>query len=78
MRERYLSLVMAESGDAAALTPEQAAAVREVKMAMRDGEKGWKKVRDRCEAEVTKAQADCALAAKTPEAWETCVDTVTP
>jgi hypothetical protein len=55
------------------MTPEQQKVAHEMTMELRKGEKSWKKASGACESRVTAKQADCALAATTPDAWETCL-----
>jgi hypothetical protein len=73
MMDHYLDLVVSAEPDAAKMTPKQLAAVREMKRELKLGEKSYKKVHDRCEAEVTKSEYACALDAKTPVEWEGCI-----
>jgi len=73
MIEHYLDLVIAEDPELAKLPPKQLAAVREMKRELKLGERSYKKVRDRCEAEVTRSEARCALNAGTPKEWEECI-----
>jgi hypothetical protein len=73
MIEHYLDLVIAEDPELAKMPPKQLAAVREMKRELKLGERSYKKVKDRCEAEVTKNEARCALDASTPKEWEECI-----
>ncbi len=73
MVEHYLDLTILADPQLARLPKEEAAAVREVKRALKGGEKGYKKVVARCEKEVTASERDCAIEARTPAAWEACI-----
>jgi hypothetical protein len=56
----------------ASLPSEQRSAALEMKAALSRGERGYKKVSERCDA-VTERQAACAMEATTLDAWDTCL-----
>jgi hypothetical protein len=72
MTEQYLDLAVKESPGAAAMSPAQAAAVRDVEKGLKRAEPSYRAVQDHCEA-VTRAEVSCALDATTTRAWEACV-----
>jgi hypothetical protein len=73
IRDHYIALVTSADPALARMTPEQQEVAREMTMELRKGEKSWKRATSACEAKVTTKQADCALAATTADAWETCL-----
>jgi hypothetical protein len=73
IRDHYISLVTSADPELARMTPEQQKIAREMTMELRKGEKSWQKASQACEAKVTSRQAECALAATTADAWETCL-----
>jgi hypothetical protein len=72
LKDHYIALVTADPA-VAKMTPEQQSVAREVTLSLRSGEKTWQRVSRSCEATVTEKQADCAIAATTADAWETCL-----
>ncbi len=74
MLDKYLDMVMAEDADLAKLPPEQKKTVREMKRAVRKAEPSYRKVFEQCEAEITKKEHRCAMAAPNPNVWESCID----
>ncbi len=72
MTEHYLDLAVKEAPGAAAMSPAQAAAVRDVEKGLKRAEPSYRTVQDHCEA-VTRAEVSCALDAPTTRAWEACV-----
>ncbi len=71
MSEHYLDLAVQEAPGGAALTPGQAAAVRDVERGLKRAEPAFREVQDRC-AEVTGAEVSCAVDATSTRAWEGC------
>jgi hypothetical protein len=72
MTEHYLDLAVKETPRAGAMSPAQAAAVRDVERGLKRAVPGYRLVQDHCEA-LTKAEASCALDADSTRAWEACV-----
>jgi hypothetical protein len=72
MTEHYLDLAVKESPGAAAMSPAQAAAVREVERGLKRAEPSYRLVQDHCEA-LTRTEVSCAVDAPTSRAWEACV-----
>jgi hypothetical protein len=75
MIEHYLDLAIKETPGAGALSPAQAAAVREVKRDLKRAEPSYRKVQDRCE-DIARTEVSCALGAPSTNAWETCVHAI--
>ena len=73
MIDHYLDLSILADPQLARLPKEEASAVREVKRALKRGEKSYKKVEARCEKAVTTSERDCAMEARTPASWEACI-----
>lgn len=72
MTEHYLDLAVAESPGAAAMSPAEATAVRDVERGLKRAESSYRFVQDHCEA-LTKAEVRCAIDSTTSRAWEGCV-----
>ena len=72
MTEHYLDLAVKESPRAAAMSPAEAAAVRDVERGIKRAEPSYRLVQDRCDA-VTRSEASCAIDAATTRAWEACM-----
>jgi hypothetical protein len=74
MTDRYLDMVIAADPSTQNLSATQAAAVREMKKAVKRAEPGYHKVLDQCLTEVTRSEYDCAMAAKSSDEWEACIE----
>jgi hypothetical protein len=72
MSEHYVDLAVREAPGAAALSPAQAAAVREVERGLKRAEPAFRGVQDRCN-EVTRTEVSCAIDAISTKAWEGCL-----
>jgi hypothetical protein len=72
MTEHYLDLAVKETPRAAAMSPAQVAAVRDVERGVKRAEPSYRAVQDHCET-VTRAEVSCALEAQTTRQWEGCV-----
>ncbi len=72
MTDHYLDLAVKESPGAAAMSPLQAAAVKDVERGLKRAEPAYKAVEDHCSA-VTRAEVSCAVDAVDTKAWEACV-----
>lgn len=72
MTERYLDLAVKETPAAAAMSPAQTAAVRDVERGLKRAVPVYRKVQDHCEA-VTRAEVSCATGAESTRDWEACV-----
>lgn len=74
MLDRYVDMTISADPMLAQLPPAQADAAREMKKALKKGEKSYAKVQARCEREVSRREHDCAMDAKTPNDWEACIE----
>jgi hypothetical protein len=74
MLDKYLDMVMAEEPELAKLPPDQKKVARDMKRAVRKAEPSYQKVFSQCEAEITKKEYRCAMAAPNPNVWESCID----
>ncbi len=74
MLDKYLDMVMAEEPGVEKLPLEQKKTVRDMKRAVRKAEPAYKKVFSQCEAEITKKEHRCAMAAPNPNVWESCIE----
>lgn len=74
MLDRYIDMSLA--GDAALtnLPAAEAHAAREIKKALRKGERSYARVEQQCEAEISRREYRCAMKAPTPETWQACID----
>jgi hypothetical protein len=72
MTDRYLDLALKEVPGSSALSPPQAAAVREVQRGLKRAEPSYRRVEDDC-ASITPAEVTCAGGATSTGAWESCV-----
>jgi hypothetical protein len=69
--DRYVDLAAREAPGAAAMTPAQLAAVRDVERGLKRAEPAFRRVQDHCQ-DVAEAETSCALDAKTTKDWEAC------
>ncbi len=74
MLERYIDMIAAADPAVESLPPAQAAAAREAKKARKKAEARYTHVQAQCEAEVTRKEYECAMAAKNPDEWEACIE----
>lgn len=74
MLDKYLEMTIAADPSLEGLSPGEARAAREMKIALRRGEPEYRRVQDQCEAEVSKKEYRCAMKADTPEKWQACID----
>ena len=70
---RYIDMVIGADPALANLPPDQARAVREMKAALKRAEKSYAQVESQCEAEVTRAEYNCAMKAGNADEWEACI-----
>jgi len=70
--EHYVDLAVRETPGVSAMTPAQAAAVRDIKRDLKRAEPGYREVQDHCER-VSRQEVSCAIDAKTTSAWEACL-----
>ena len=74
MMDHYLDMVVAADPSTQNLSPAQAAAVRQMKKAVKKAEPSYAQVQGQCQSEVTRHEYDCAMAAKNPDEWEACIE----
>ena len=74
MLDHYIDMEIASDPQLAPLPAAQQAAAREMKMAIKKGEKSYAEVESQCRSEVKRHEYDCAIKAKTPNDWEACID----
>ncbi len=74
MLDRYVDMSIAADPSLAGLTPQQAADVRDMKKAVKKGEKSYVRVEQQCEREISRKEYDCAMKAPNPNEWEACID----
>ena len=74
MLDRYVDMTIAGDPKLAHLPAAQAAVVRDMKREVKKGEKSYRRVEQQCEAEVSRHEYDCAMAAPTPNDWEACIE----
>lgn len=74
MLDKYLEMTTAGDPSLEGLSPPEAKAAREMKVALRKGEAAYRRVHDQCEAEISKKEYRCAMKADTPEKWQACID----
>ncbi len=74
MLDRYVDMTLAADPALAHLSETQARAAREMKREVKKAEKSYRRVHDQCQAEVRRAEYDCAMHAPTPNDWEACID----
>jgi hypothetical protein len=74
MLDRYIDMVALADPAAANLPPAQAAGVREATKSRKKAEARYTHAEAQCEANVTRKEYDCAMAAKNPDEWEACVE----
>ncbi len=74
MLDKYLDMTVAGDPSLEGLSPTEAKAAREMKVALRKGEPAYRRVHDQCEAEISKKEYRCAMKADTPEKWQACID----
>jgi hypothetical protein len=74
MLDRYLDMVIAADPATRDLPPAQAAAVRDMKRAVKKAERSYAQVEAQCETQVTRGEYDCAMKANIPDEWEACIE----
>lgn len=74
MLDKYLDMSIAADPSLADLPPAEARAAREMKKALRKGEPVYRRVEDKCQAEISKREYRCAMKAQNPDVWQACID----
>jgi hypothetical protein len=74
MLDRYLDMVIQADPATKSLPEGQAAAVREMKRAVKKADRSYAQVETQCETEVSRDEYDCAMKANIPDEWEACIE----
>jgi hypothetical protein len=74
MIDHYLDMAIGADPELAKLPPPQQGPVREMKKAIKKGEKSYAKVEQQCDAEISRKEYACAVKAPTPNDWEACIE----
>jgi hypothetical protein len=72
--DRYLDLSMAPDPELSRMPPQQVESVISAKKAQRRSDSSFQQARARCQAEVSRAELECAMTAPTANDWEACID----
>jgi hypothetical protein len=72
MTEHYVELAAHEASGAAAMSPGQLAAVREIERGLKRAEPSFRRVEDHC-ADVTRTEVSCAIDSSSTKDWEGCL-----
>ena len=72
--DRYLELSMAPGPELSRMPPQQVESFISTRKAERRGGKAYEQARARCQAEVSRAELECAMTAPTANDWEACLD----
>jgi len=72
--DRYLDLSMTPDPALSRLPPQQLESSLVARKAERRTDSSFVQARARCEAEISRAQIDCAMDAPTANDWEACLD----
>ena len=74
MLERYVELSAAQDPTLVGLPPSQADEVRAERVAEKRASKEFARAEEDCMRDVSRKELECAMAAKTPNDWEACVE----
>jgi hypothetical protein len=74
MLDHYIDMIAQADPAAQNLPPDRAAAVRQLKRSLKKAEARYTHAQRQCEAEVSRKEYECAMAAKTPDDWEACIE----
>jgi hypothetical protein len=74
MLDRYIDMIAQADPAAQNLPPDQATAVRQMKRTLKKAEARYTHAQKQCEADVSRKEYDCAMAAKNPDEWEACIE----
>jgi hypothetical protein len=74
MLDRYLDLSMAPNPELSRMPPQQVESVISAQKTERRNETWFVQARARCQAEVSRAELECAMTAPTANDWEACID----
>jgi hypothetical protein len=74
MLDRYVEMTAARDPSLAGLGEAQAAELRAAMIASKKLDAAYERARAQCEAEVSRAEYECAMKAPTPNDWEACIE----
>jgi hypothetical protein len=74
MLDHYLDMAIGADPELAKLPPAQQAPVREMKKALKKGERSYAQVEQQCDAEISRKEYSCAVKAPSPNDWEACIE----
>jgi hypothetical protein len=74
MLGRYVEMTASQDPSLAALTGAQAAEVRAQIVAQKRVSPEFARAEEQCTREVSRAEYECAMGAKTPNDWEACIE----
>jgi len=74
MLDRYVDMTAAEDPSLVGLDGNEAAELRAAKRASKRLEPTYARSLAQCQSEVSRSEYDCAMAAKTPNDWEACIE----
>ncbi len=72
--DRFIDLRLSEDPHAAAMSSEDRARLRGQIAAQVQADSDVQQVKDQCQTEVTEAEYRCAIAARTSQAWNDCIE----
>jgi hypothetical protein len=71
--DRFIDLKLSEDPRAPAMTSEERARLRGTLAAEVQSDSDVRQVKDQCQTEVTEAEYQCAIGARTSKAWNDCI-----
>jgi hypothetical protein len=74
MLDRYVDMTAGQDPAFAGLAEERAALLRASKRAQKRLEASYTRALTQCQREVSRAEYECAMKAKTPNDWEACIE----
>lgn len=74
MLDRYVDMTAAQDPALAGLPEPEAAELRAAKRASKRLDATYARSLAQCQSEVSRGEYDCAMAAKTPNDWEACIE----
>jgi hypothetical protein len=72
--DRFIDLRLSEDPHAATMSSEDRSRLRGQIAAQVQADSDVKQVKEQCQTEVTEAEYQCAIAARTSEAWNDCIE----
>lgn len=74
MLDRYVDMSIEADPATKNLPQAEAAAVREMKKAVKKAEPSYARAETQCRGEVSRHEYQCAMSAKNPDEWEACIE----